>query len=293
LLPIGPAEPVRAPEPSALITSTSNQLVRWARGLKLRKNREAEGVFLVEGIRAVWEAIEQEAPIEKLLVAPDLLESDSATRLVETQERLGLPSKHLGAAAFRSLSERDQPTGLAAIVRTAFTTLGELVPSHESIFVALDRSSGPGNLGAIVRTADSVGPSGVVLMGDTADPYDPQAVRASMGSIFSVPLVRAGGLEESLAWAANWGLQVVTTSARATSEHWAVRYRLPLLLVLGSESHGLSPEALERGELSVRIPMRGSASSLNLAVAAGVLLYEIRGQEAEAEEGRPGGGGTR
>lgn len=234
----------------------------------------------MEGIRPVWEAIEQEAPIERLLVAPELLDSDSAARLVEGQESAGLPSAHLGAAAFGSLSERDQPTGLAAIVRTAFTTVSELVVSDDSIFVALDRSSGPGNLGAIVRTADSVGASGVVLMGDSADPYDPQAVRASMGSIFSVPLARAPDLEETLAWAAK-GLQVVTTSAHAQVEHYSVRYRLPLLLVLGSESHGLSLAALQRGELSVRIPMRGSASSLNLAVAAGALLYEIRRQESE------------
>ena len=233
----------------------------------------------------MWEAVEQEAPIERLLVAPDLLDSDSAISLVDAQERLGLPSTHLGAAAFRSISERDQPTGLAAIVRSALTNVGEMIPSADSIFVALDRSSGPGNLGAIVRTADSVGASGVVLMGDSADPYDPQAVRASMGSIFSVPLARIAGLEEALSWAAAAGLQVVTTSAHARLEHYSVRYRLPLLLVLGSEGRGLSPQALRSGELSVRIPMRGSASSLNVAVAAGVLLYEIRRQQ-------PGGGGS-
>ena len=237
----------------------------------------------MEGIRAVWEAIDQEAPIERLLVAPELLDSDSASRLVDAQERLGLPSSHLGAAAFRSLSERDQPTGLAAIVRTAFTTVSELVPSADSIFVALDRPSSPGNLGTIVRTADSVGGAGVVLMGDGADPCDPQAVRASMGSIFSVPLARATDLEQTLEWAATTGLHVVTTSAHARVEHYSVRYRLPLLLVLGSESRGLSPDALQRGELLVRIPMQGSASSLNLAVAAGVLLYEIRRQEAQGE----------
>ncbi len=254
-------------------------MVKRARGLRLRKNREREAAFLVEGIRAVWEAIEQGAPIERLLVAPDLLDSDSATSLVQSQEHAGLPSTHLGTAAFRSLSGRDHPTGLAAIVRTSFAALSDLVPAEDSIFVALDRSSGPGNLGAIVRTADSVGAAGVVLVGEGADPYDPQAVRASMGSIFSVPLARIAELEETLAWAASSGLQVVTTSAHARVEHHSVRYRLPLLLVLGSEGRGLAQEDLARGELSVRIPMRGSATSLNLAVAAGVLLYEIRRQE--------------
>lgn len=274
------------------MTSTSNPLVKRARGLKLRKNREREAAFLVEGIRVVREAVEQEAPIERLLVAPELLDSASASRLVDTQERLGLPSTHLGAAAFRSLSERDQPTGLAAIVRTAFTTVSELVlPSDDSIFVALERPSSPGNLGTIVRTTDAVGGAGVVLMGDGADPYDPHAVRASMGSIFSVPLARAADLEETLAWAASRDLHVVTTSAHARDEHYSVRYGLPLLLVLGAEGHGLSPAALRRGELPVRIPMRGSASSLNLAVAAGVLLYEIRRQQAEGREGSREEGG--
>jgi RNA methyltransferase, TrmH family len=243
---------------------------------------------LVEGIRAVWEAIERGAPIERLLFAPDLLDSDSAIGLVEAQQRLGMPSTSLGPAAFRSLSERDRPTGLAAIVRTTFKTVGELASGDDSIFVALERPSGPGNLGAIVRTADSVGASGVVLMGQGADPFDPQAVKASMGSIFAVPVARASGLGETLTWAASMGLQVVTSSAHARLEHHSARYRLPLLLVLGSERNGLSPEALRRGHLSVRIPMRGSASSLNLAVAAGVLLYEIRrktGGMGEPEEG--------
>ena len=251
-------------------------MVKRARSLRLRKNRDKHGAYLVEGIRAVREACANEAPIEVLLVAPELLRSDPAWELVHRQAGRGLPCKQLSSGAFKALSERDQPTGLAAIVRSSLGQLNDLTSSHDAIFVALEGASGPGNLGTIVRTADSVGAAGVILVGATADPYDPAALRASMGSVFAVPLARAAGLEETLAWAGDRGLQLVTTSAHAEAEHWAQPYRLPLLLVLGSEARGLSARALGRGDLAVRIPMRGGASSLNLAVAAGILLYEIR-----------------
>lgn len=248
--------------------------------MRVRKNREAEAAFLVEGIRAVREACRQRAPVELLLVAPEMLSSESGREFVAEQVEAGLPARYLAAAAFTSLSDRDRPTGLAAIVRHSLTAVSDLPVGEDSIFVALEGASGPGNVGTIVRTADSVGAAGVILIGATADPYDPAAVRASVGSLFALPLARATGLEETLEWAQSRGLQVITTSAHAEAEHWSAPYRLPALLVLGSEARGLSPEALQQGDVAVRIPMRGRATSLNLAVAAGVLLYEIRRRQA-------------
>jgi TrmH family RNA methyltransferase len=177
---------------------------------------------------------------------------------------------------YGTLSDRDGPSGLGAIVTTAERALDDLPVDHDSIVVGLDQISTPGNLGTIVRTADGAGADAVVVVGDAADPFDPAAVKASMGTIFSVPVCRTVSLDDLFGWAAERGIQVVTTSARAATPYYGAPYRAPALLLLGSEGEGLSKEALARGDLQVRIDMQGAASSLNVAVAAGVMLFEMR-----------------
>ncbi len=125
---------------------------------------------------------------------------------------------------------------------------------------------------------DAAGGSGVIVIGDSADAYHPTAVKASMGTLFNVPVCTAGAVEDVLSWARARRLAMVTTSARGETLLWDATYELPALLLFGSEGSGLAPDVLARGDSSVRIPMRGSATSLNLAVAVGVVLYEVRRQ---------------
>jgi RNA methyltransferase, TrmH family len=144
------------------------------------------------------------------------------------------------------------------------------------VFAALHEIGNPGNLGTIVRTASAAGASGVILIGPSADPYDPAAVKASMGALFTVPVVAAASAAEFLDWARARSLTVVATSGRASVSCWDADLRPPLALLLGSEGDGLPDELLAAADLSVAIPMTGTAESLNLAVAAGILLYEVR-----------------
>jgi len=146
---------------------------------------------------------------------------------------------------------------------------------EQATWVALEAVRDPGNLGTIVRTADAVGAGGVILVGTCADPYSREAVRATMGSIFDVPLVRASR-EEALALAAAWRGDVVGTHLQASEDFRAARYRAPALLVMGSEGPGLSPELARACSRLVRIPMAGRLDSLNLAVATALVLYELR-----------------
>jgi TrmH family RNA methyltransferase len=277
---------VNATHSPDFITSAANPLVKRARKLRQRKHREQEGAFLVEGIQPVWQAVEHCANIETLLYAPELVTSDATRALIAAHERRHGRVVRLGAAAFGSFAERDHPSGVAAIVRSSTCSLDRLAADAASVFVALEEVGNPGNLGTIVRTVDAVGGAGVIVMGDATDPYHPTAVRASMGTIFTVPICRARGLDQVVEWCRDRAVHLVTTSAHARVEHWSVHYELPVLLLLGSEGRGLSEKALVRGELAVRIPMEGSASSLNLAVASGVLLYEIkrRGRESKGRQ---------
>jgi TrmH family RNA methyltransferase len=160
------------------------------------------------------------------------------------------------------------------VVRQHWTLLDEVEPEAGLCWVALDAVQDPGNLGTILRTADAVGAAGIILVGQTTDPYDPGALRASMGSIFSQRLVRAD-FDQLLSWKDAHDCFLVGTSDAADSEYRDALYDSRLILLMGSERQGLSREQQARCDLVVRIPMAGRSDSLNLAVATGVMLYEI------------------
>lgn len=227
----------------------------------------------MEGIAGVIAALDGAAEVRMLLVAPSLLTSDVGFAAAGSFSEGGGTVVELSDTAFAAVSDRDNPVGLAAVVHKELVPLERLQVSHPALLVALDDVGNPGNLGTIVRTADAVGAS-VVLIGNTTDPWHPSSVKASMGAIFSVDLGRVDSIAAAVAWARAHAIQVVTTSARASTSHWLGDYSSSSMFVLGSEATGLSPEELRAGDLSVRIPMRGRVSSLNVAVAGSILLYE-------------------
>lgn len=259
-----------------VITSAANPLVKRVRLLADRRHRRREGVFFVDGVQPVWRAVEAGAGVETLIVAPDLLAGSPAMRMVEEQEARGTRVARLSGELFLRISEREGAPGLAAIVRGRLGDLSTLPgPPVDGVVVALHEVGNPGNLGTIIRTADAAGAAGVVLIGDTTDPFAPSAVKASMGSLFAVDLAHTPTLDAFFGWAAGHGVTVVATSGGADDEHWSTPYPRPVAVLLGSEGNGLPGDALARADRRVRIPMVGTAESLNLAVAASVLLYEL------------------
>jgi len=259
-----------------VITSAANPLVKRVRLLGDRKHRRRESAFVVEGIQPVWQAVEAGSDVEVLIVAPELLRHDGAAAMVVAQETAGVRVARLSGELFSRISGRDGPSGLAAIVRAATGTLAGLAASPGTLLVALHSAGNPGNLGTIIRTASAAGADGVILIGSSADPYDPVAVKASMGAVFTVPVVTVATAGEFLAWARERGVRVVAASARGSTVCWEAEFPLPLALLLGSEGSGLPEDLLDAADLRVAIPMTGTAESLNLSVAAGILLYEVR-----------------
>ena len=161
-------------------------------------------------------------------------------------------------------------------------------PDAELCWIALDAAQDPGNLGTILRTGDAVGAAGVILLGHAADPYDPAALRASMGAVFSQRLVRAN-FEDLVRWKERNGAALIGTSDAAPTDYQAVRYPRPAILLMGSEREGLSQEQQAACDHLARIPMVGHSDSLNLAVATAVMLYEIFNQRrASTESGADG-----
>ncbi|MGO9082692.1 MAG: TrmH family RNA methyltransferase [Streptosporangiaceae bacterium] len=255
------------------ITSAANPLVKRIRLLGDRRHRRRVGAFVVQGGQPVWQAVEAGADIETLIVAPDLLSGPAARRVADAQQQ-GIPVARLSAALFRRLADRDGPAGIAAIVRGRPGPLSGLAVPPRGMFAVLHQVGNPGNLGTIIRTASAAGAAGVIVVGQATDPYDPAAVKASMGALFSVPVAHAATAGEFFDWAAGHGIGVSVTSARGRTALWDWQPAAPGAVLLGSEGAGLPDDVLARGEDHVRIPMTGTAESLNLAVAAGLLLYE-------------------
>lgn len=258
-----------------LLTSLSNPLVKQARSLRQRKGRAASGLFLVEGIHHVGEAAEAGWDIQSVLYAPELLASGFARDLILHLERRNIRVQPVSAPVMDSLAGKDNPQGILALVaQRARDLTAQPVPQISSA-VALVSPQDPGNVGSILRTLDAVAVDSLFILDGGVDLYHPSVVRASMGAIFWKPVFHAS-FEEFVAWARRGGVMLIGTSAHAETDYRSVQISPPWILVLGSEQKGLAPAQLSACDLAVSLPMRGRASSLNLSVAAGVLLYAWR-----------------
>jgi tRNA G18 (ribose-2'-O)-methylase SpoU len=268
------------------ITSFRNPRVKLLRSLRMRKYRQREGCFLIEGIRIVEEALDQGAAVDTLVYAPELLVSERAQALVERvapEQRLALASD-----VFGSISDREQPHGIAAVIRIQEPALAAIPLAREMLALVAYQLSDPGNVGSIIRTADAAGAAGVIVVEPSADIYDPQAVRATMGSLFALPVVRLDDEAALSTWyaevrAAGLDLLVAATSAHGAQVHYDVDYRRPVALLVGNESYGLPDGVRRSADVLVRLPMAGRATSLNVSAAAAALVYEIIRQRRHEE----------
>ncbi len=258
------------------ITSTQNQTIKDIRKLSRRRRRRTTGLCLVEGIHPVLRALapDGQTEVQVLVVCPEQLQSDIAKQAVAEAAERGTRVLNVSSDVFSSLSGRDNPIGLAAVAKPHQWTVEDIPLGENAVLTVLCGTKNPGNLGTIIRTIDATGGAGAILVGQTTDPFDPTAIRASMGTVFSVPIARLESASELLEYGRSRGIFLVTTSARAATDLAQARFRYPCAVLLGSENEGLPEELLTEGALQVRIPMRGRASSLNLAVAAGIMLHE-------------------
>lgn len=258
-----------------MFTSSSNPKIKWARALRQRKYREAYQAFLVEGIHHFAAALEAGAKLEAVFYAPDLLTSEFAGKLLEESMRRKIPCHATSKEVFKSLAEKENPQGILAVASKPVRQLNEFTPENFSWGAAVIAPQDPGNVGAILRTIDAVSADGLILIDESVDAFHPTAVRASLGAIFRRPVIQTTFSEFSK-WAAEYGYHLFGSSAHAALDYRQPDlYKRPLILLLGSEREGLSEEQASICEAVVRIPMRGKVTSLNLAVAAGILLYAI------------------
>ena len=264
-----------------VIASRNHPSIKHIRNLQNRQSRDESGLYFVEGLRFVAQASAQNIALKTLVYAPELLHGAFAKRLIATQRRRGARCLAVTPEVLHSLALNDDPQGIGAVVRQQWRDLKTVQPTRGLCWVALDTVQSPGNLGTIVRTCDAVGAAGILLIGDAVDAYHPACVRATMGAMFNLDFVRT-----SMAEFQNWMQQnrctLVGTSPHSTMEYNAVDYPSPLVLFMGWERKGLSAQQQQMCDMMVRIPMLGRSDSLNLAVATGVMLYEVLRQRRES-----------
>ena len=257
------------------ISSRANERVKAIRSLKERRARDDTGTFFAEGWRVVAAALDTGATINLGVIAPDRLderEAEIANRLMDA----GVPLLEVTGDVFDTMSFREEGQSVGAVVDQRWEPLTSAIEGRRC-WVALNEIQHPGNLGTVIRTCDASGGDGVILSGRSTDPYHPVAVRGSLGSIFSQRIVRAGPADFEN-WATSSGAMVIGTSPAGTLDYREVAYRAPVVLIMGNERIGISDAQAALCEHVVRIPMSGYVESLNLSIAAALVLYEIERQ---------------
>lgn len=267
----------RGPAPaSRVITSLTNDRVKLIRSLDMRKARRETGLFVAEGASVLMAARDNGWLPRILIHGTEARDSVAHRNLIDWALREGTEGLEVSRAVLEKLAAKENPQNLMGVFEQRWATLPDLKTlAKPALWVALDEIRDPGNLGTIIRTIDAVGAGCVILVGNCCDPYQREAVRATMGSLFAVPIVK---VERAafVGWAAGWPGDRVGTHLDATADFREGAYAGPTLLVMGREGPGMSDEVAAVCNRLVKIPMAGKLDSLNLAVATALMLYEIR-----------------
>ncbi|MGE3954377.1 MAG: TrmH family RNA methyltransferase [Parachlamydiales bacterium] len=253
-----------------MLTSLQNPKVKEAIRLRERRARDKGQKFLIEGYRELTRALEGEFPCERLFVCPEFFLGTNEPALIESLKARGTEVEVCSKRVFEKLSYRDRPDGLLAIAPQVHRGLNSL---EGAFFLVAEAIEKPGNLGTLLRSADAVGVDGVILCDRCTDLFNPNVVRASVGTLFTQPVVEAEG-EETREWLKKRGIQIVAATPHVKRLYTEADLSGPIAIVVGTEQLGLSQAWMEAADIQVAIPMRGAADSLNVATATTVLLYE-------------------
>lgn len=268
------------------ITSLQNGKIKNALRLRERRVRDASALFLIEGYREIKRFIESGGIALEFFFSPDLFLGSNEAALIDAIERQGAHLYSCSKAVFQKLSYRDRPDGLLAIApqkKLNLSSLEKILPQDEPPFlVVAEAIEKPGNLGTILRSSDASGVHALIVCDPCTDIFNPNVVRASVGTLFTVPVIEARG-EETVAWLKAQNIQIVAATPHAKREFTEVDLTCPTAIAVGTEQLGLSEQWMEKADIQVKIPMRGVADSLNVAMATTLLLYEVLRQRRSLE----------
>jgi TrmH family RNA methyltransferase len=257
------------------VTAFSNATVKLLRSLRDKKARRAEGLFLAEGLRILTEARDSGRLPEIVAFSAAGAKHPLAGEIIAATEAAGGDAIETTPDILSKMSGKDNPQMLLGAYRQPDTSLGQIDRAAAPLWIVAQALRDPGNIGTILRTGDAVGAGGLILIDDSADPFSVEAVRASMGALFTQAIATARW-PEFLSWLRSGEGQLVGTSLKATDDYLAAEYRRPCFLLVGNEQQGLPTDYEAECDLLVKIPMAGRADSLNAAMATAVMAFAIK-----------------
>lgn len=259
--------------PDEVIQSRQNPRIQAVARLRDRSERELRGLFLVEGLRELGRALARKVQVEEVYFCPEMFRSSEAVELVSRCRASAIVCCEVGRSAFEKMSGREGPDGLLGIAKIWDCSLGQLKLPAQPLLLVVESIEKPGNLGALMRTADSAGCDALIVCEPTTDVFNPNVIRASQGAVFSMPLAVCTS-EAAATWFKSIGARTLATSPAAQKTFWDVDYRGAVALLLGSEKDGLSSFWLTQADEKISIPQAGLSDSLNVSNAAAIVLFE-------------------
>lgn len=263
------------------ITSVQNERVKGVVKLRDRRERDATGRMLIEGYRETRRALDNGVRFESFFFCQPLFLGDNEPALLDAAATAGADLFDCSEAVFRKISYRDRPDGLLAVAPVPRRALADLTPPPNPLVLVMEHVEKPGNLGTMLRSADAGGVNATIVCDRCTDVYNPNAVRASIGAIFTTPVVEASS-DEALAWLRGRGIRILAATPSAEKLHSDCDLTGPVALAVGSEQYGLSTRWMNEADERVRIPMLGQCDSLNVSAAATILIFEAVRQRLAA-----------
>lgn len=255
------------------IRSTGNPKVKEILRLSKKSERKKAGLMAVEGVREIRAAIEGGFVIREAYYCPAVAATEEERSLLEALNELRINTITISRKVFGKLAYRGTTGGFVAVAENPGRRIKDLAPGENPLYVVVDGIEKPGNIGALFRTADSAGASGLIASSLKTDLFNPNIIRASLGTVFTLPAAEAAEAE-TIDWLRDNDIRIVASSPDGESIYTDIDYRGPSAIVVGSEDEGLSPLFLKEADVLVRIPMRGNADSLNVSVSGAVILFE-------------------
>lgn len=257
------------------ITSLHNKHIKYIKLLHKRKHREKNNEFIIEGLRIIEHALENNTEISAIYYSDEMVNSSRGQELFQKIYHNNVNLYKVDRKIFQEISTTDNTQGILGIVKMKYYNLNDIINKEKYTLIILDRLQDPGNVGTIIRTADSAGINGIIALKGTVDIYNSKTIRSTMGSIFTIPIIYADEVSDIIQSLMSKGTDVIATSLDAEKYHFDVKYGNKNAIIIGNEANGISDELMKYSKIKVKIPIIGNAESLNASIASGIIIYEL------------------
>ncbi|OPZ91567.1 MAG: putative TrmH family tRNA/rRNA methyltransferase [Firmicutes bacterium ADurb.Bin419] len=257
------------------ISSNKNPVIKEIKALKEKKFRDQKGLYFIEGIRFVEEALKENVKISKILVSDKLKDVHGGKEILEQLESHGFQNVYiLSNNIYMEITDTESPQGILAVLKKEAVSINSVF-DDKNFFVVLDSLQDPGNMGTIIRTADAVGVTAVIVSKGCVDVYNPKVLRSTMGSLFHIPVCYSENILETLQEMKDKGIKLCAAHLKGRKNYFELNYKENIAIIIGNEANGISDSVVDISDELVKIPMLGKSESLNASVAAGLLMYEV------------------